>query len=439
MAIAAHPDCDPMLPDKHGRSPCEYAAARGLKVDCAVPGEGCRFLIVLPVIDRPSAHGRGEAMEDPLFFTVTSSEDPESPLHFQLGKADDPLKVGRNKKSGIVVNQPGVSWVHLEIKLSPGADGLCLRDVSTNGVGLRRRGAALQKVEKEVDTDLPSGTVVVLPFRVRPAPGQTEASSQTSLTFSIDGEDSLSPSSELTESEDPDAVAADAELNPQEENGKGLKARGKRKKEKDKHTKDKKRKTKHEFSTGQFVRVVGLKAKGELNGKVGLLVEWDEAKGYWKVRMEDGSGKAFRSVNLEPHVVPPPAPAAGSKAASTVPPPPPDEPAPKEQSQVPPPPPAAEEEAAKVLPLPPPPAAHVKRAARPPASLPGAPAALPAAPMSLAMPLSALPMTLPTMMPLAGLPMGMPVMPPGLPLIGMPPGMPTVVPMSMPPPVLPKR
>mmetsp|Transcript_12901 Transcript_12901/g.27941 ORF Transcript_12901/g.27941 Transcript_12901/m.27941 type:complete len:545 (-) Transcript_12901:34-1668(-) len=38
MAIAAHPDCDPMLPDKHGRSPCEYAAARGLKVDCAVPG-----------------------------------------------------------------------------------------------------------------------------------------------------------------------------------------------------------------------------------------------------------------------------------------------------------------------------------------------------------------------------------------------------------------
>ncbi|CAE7500671.1 unnamed protein product, partial [Symbiodinium necroappetens] len=406
-AIAAHPDCDPMLPDKHGR---------------------------------PRAHGLWEAMEDPLFFTVTSSEDPESPLHFQLGKADDPLKVGRNKKSGIVVNQPGVSWVHLEIKLSPGADGLCLRDVSTNGVGLRRRGAALQKVEKEVDTDLPSGTVVVLPFRVRPAPGQTEASSQTSLTFSIDGEDSLSPSSELTESEDPDAVAAgDAELNPQDENGKGLKARGKRKTEKDKHTKDKKRKTKHEFSPGQFVRVVGLKAKGELNGKVGLLVEWDKAKNYWKVRMEDGSGKAFRSVNLEPHVVPPPAPAAGSKAASTVPPPPPDEPAPKEQSQVPPPPPAAEEEAAKVLPLPPPPAAHVKKAARPPASLPGVPTALPAAPLSLAMPLSALSMTVPTMMPLPGLPMGMPVMPQGLPLIGMPPAMPTVVPMSMPPPVLPKR
>ncbi|CAE7022409.1 unnamed protein product [Symbiodinium natans] len=383
-------------------------------------------------------------MEEPLFFTVTSSEDPESPLHFQLSKADDPLKVGRNKKSGIVVNQPGVSWVHLEIKLSQGADGLCLRDVSTNGVGIRRRGAGLQKVEKEVDTDLPSGTVVVLPFRVRPAPGQTEASLQTSLTFSIDGEDSLSPSSELTESEDPDAAADVETFNPQDapENGKGLEApKGKRKKDgKDKPAKDKKRKVKHEFSAGQFVRVVGLKAKGELNGKVGLLVEWDKAKGYWKVRMEDGSGKAFRSANLEPHVVPPPAPAGSSKAASTVPPPPPDEPAPKEQGQeVPPPPPAMEEDAAKVLPLPPAPAAHVKKAAPrpPPGTLPGAPTALPGAPLSLTMPLPGLPLTVPTMMPMAGL-MGsmVPVMPPGLPLIGMPPA---AVPLAIPPPVLPKR
>ena len=35
--------------------------------------------------------------------------------------------------------------------------------------------------------------------------------------------------------------------------------------------------------------------------EVGLLVEWDEANKAWKVRMEDGSGKAFRPVNLEPH------------------------------------------------------------------------------------------------------------------------------------------
>ncbi|CAJ1343121.1 unnamed protein product [Effrenium voratum] len=37
-AIAAHPDCNPLLPDKHGRSAVEYAADRGLEVDCQVPG-----------------------------------------------------------------------------------------------------------------------------------------------------------------------------------------------------------------------------------------------------------------------------------------------------------------------------------------------------------------------------------------------------------------
>eukprot|EP00434_Breviolum_minutum_P038480 symbB.v1.2.034133.t2/scaffold4356.1/size40753/3 len=135
-------------------------------------------------------------MDEPVFFTVTSSEDP-TPLHFQLGATDDPLKVGRNKKCGIVVNQPGVSWVHLEIKFSPQTGGLSLRDLSTNGVGLRcGRNDSMAKVEKEVDTEIPSGATLTLPFRVRP----TQEELQTTLTFSIDGVDS--PSSELTESEE---------------------------------------------------------------------------------------------------------------------------------------------------------------------------------------------------------------------------------------------
>eukprot|EP00438_Fugacium_kawagutii_P000586 Skav233476 [mRNA] locus=scaffold429:56538:61443:+ [translate_table: standard] len=37
-AIAAHPDCNPLLPDNEGKSALEYAADRGLEVDCQVPG-----------------------------------------------------------------------------------------------------------------------------------------------------------------------------------------------------------------------------------------------------------------------------------------------------------------------------------------------------------------------------------------------------------------
>mmetsp|Transcript_48582 Transcript_48582/g.77314 ORF Transcript_48582/g.77314 Transcript_48582/m.77314 type:complete len:549 (+) Transcript_48582:53-1699(+) len=37
-AIAAHPECNPLLPDNDGKSALEYAADRGLEVDCQVPG-----------------------------------------------------------------------------------------------------------------------------------------------------------------------------------------------------------------------------------------------------------------------------------------------------------------------------------------------------------------------------------------------------------------
>lgn len=323
-------------------------------------------------------------MDEPLtvFFSVTTSDDP-TPMHFQLSAKDDPLKVGRNKKSGIVVNKPGVSWVHLEIKFSPETGGLLLRDLSTNGVGLRSgRNDTMTKVEKEVDTELPSGAAITLPFRIRPTQGEL----QTTLTFSIDGVDS--PSSELTESEEAVEVV-------QERKGKRKKPEGKDK------GKEKKKKVKHEFTAGQFVRVVGLKAKGELNGKVGLLMEWDEGNGYWKVRMEDGTGKAFRPANLEPHKAEPPKSEDGP-VVRTIPPPPPDEPAPATAArQVPPGPPGPPANGVK------PKEAAVPQVLRLPI-LPTMPATMP--------PMMPVPMPMPTMMPM--LSPGLPLMPPmmGLPL-----------------------
>jgi len=49
----------------------------------------------------------------------------------------------------------------------------------------------------------------------------------------------------------------------------------------------------------QVVRVQGLQARPELNGSEGTLVEWDANEERWKVKMADGSGKMFKSTNLE--------------------------------------------------------------------------------------------------------------------------------------------
>jgi len=50
---------------------------------------------------------------------------------------------------------------------------------------------------------------------------------------------------------------------------------------------------------GTRVRVAGLKTQTQLNGHTGTLVEWDSEQERWKVRMDDGSGKLLKLVNLE--------------------------------------------------------------------------------------------------------------------------------------------
>merc|ERR1719482_268387 len=53
------------------------------------------------------------------------------------------------------------------------------------------------------------------------------------------------------------------------------------------------------YSIGQSVRVVGLKARADLNGLEGTIVEWDKGQNRWKVKMTDGTGKLFKTANLE--------------------------------------------------------------------------------------------------------------------------------------------
>eukprot|EP00930_Biecheleria_cincta_P090698 TRINITY_DN80140_c0_g1_i1.p1 TRINITY_DN80140_c0_g1~~TRINITY_DN80140_c0_g1_i1.p1 ORF type:complete len:413 (-),score=84.81 TRINITY_DN80140_c0_g1_i1:5-1243(-) len=382
---------------------------------------------------------------EPVYFSVTSSEDPQNPLRFVLGQKDEPLKVGRNKKSSIVVTQTGISWVHLEIRPSQKGDenaepSLCVRDVSSNGVGLRRsRKGELQRLEKDVDTELPPGASLEMPFRVKAVEGQSEDTLRTVLHLSIDGVDS--PSSELTESEPEEQVEKtpltedqqsrdadkalqsepmfDPEAKPEVEGQRKRKAKGGTTNDRERPAKE--RKSKHSFTPGQFVKVVGLKgAKASLNGSTGLLVEWDAGHSAWKVRMEDGSGKAFRPSNLELHQIKAPTlplpglvkePGASQAAAqsgsgtgsvpSALPPPPPEGgPAPGSQPAAPGPPgPPGNRPQQR------PQAVTATAATGMMPGLPHMPTLLPMPPPILPMPM------LPGMMSMPGMPLGMPLLP----------------------------
>lgn len=404
---------------------------------------------------------------EPVYFSVTSSEDPQNSLRFVLGQEDEPLKVGRNKKSSIVVTQTGISWVHLEIRPSQKGDEhaeplLCVRDVSSNGVGLRRsRKGELQRLEKDVDTELPPGASLEMPFRVKAVEGQSEDTLRTVLHLSIDGVDS--PSSELTESDHEEAVE-EAPLTEDQQSKDAAKAlpsesmfnpeaspeveRQRKRKTKGGSTNDeerpaKERKSNHNLTPGQFVKVVGLKGgKASMNGKAGLLVEWDPDHSYWKVRMEDGSGKAFRPSNLELHQIKAPtlplpglatesgasqaAAQAGSGTGSgrSAPPPPPPENGPVPGSQ----------SAALGPPGPPVPgnrpqqpaqSMHATAAAAMVPGLPQIPTLLPMHPSLLAMHM------LPGMMSMPGMPLGMQLLP------GLMGGLPSPFPMPTLPPRMP--
>ncbi|CAE8656836.1 unnamed protein product [Polarella glacialis] len=53
------------------------------------------------------------------------------------------------------------------------------------------------------------------------------------------------------------------------------------------------------IAPGGRIRVGGLQARPDLNGCLGTVLNWDETEDRWKVRMDNGSGKMFKSRNLE--------------------------------------------------------------------------------------------------------------------------------------------
>ena len=53
-----------------------------------------------------------------------------------------------------------------------------------------------------------------------------------------------------------------------------------------------------ELAGGQAVVVIGLKARPDLNGEVGILLRFDHAASRWLVRLRNGEGKRIKPANL---------------------------------------------------------------------------------------------------------------------------------------------
>jgi hypothetical protein len=58
-------------------------------------------------------------------------------------------------------------------------------------------------------------------------------------------------------------------------------------------------KSSNKFKVGGAVRIVGLVSQPELNGQEGTIIEFDEEKHCWKVRLSDGAGKIVKAMNLQ--------------------------------------------------------------------------------------------------------------------------------------------
>lgn len=54
-----------------------------------------------------------------------------------------------------------------------------------------------------------------------------------------------------------------------------------------------------ELQSGRRARLIGLKTRADLNGQEGTLVEYAAAESRWRVRMDDGTGKAMKPEHLQ--------------------------------------------------------------------------------------------------------------------------------------------
>lgn len=109
----------------------------------------------------------------PVRITLRFGSNGGNPQHHTLRQGqEDCLRIGRDPASEVPVNLPGVSWAHAELRLCKGSSAepsLCLRDLSSNGTGLKDGSGGIARVKRGVDVEVPLNSLVVLPLKIKAA------------------------------------------------------------------------------------------------------------------------------------------------------------------------------------------------------------------------------------------------------------------------------
>ncbi|CAJ1367912.1 unnamed protein product [Effrenium voratum] len=151
-------------------------------------------------------------MADMLVTLTFDTASKRPPMQFEL-VPDKVLTVGRAPKSDVVCTLSGISWHHLDMRLSSDPQGaLLVRDLSMNGTGIRSSlSQPVQKVPKDGEAEVRDGGVVCFPIRKPKAKGPDADVIQQSFVVRFEAQKPGKRAAEGQEGNEPKKRAVEAD------------------------------------------------------------------------------------------------------------------------------------------------------------------------------------------------------------------------------------
>merc|ERR1711953_1384741 len=79
-------------------------------------------------------------------------------------RTGETIRVGRSQRNQVVLSHPGVSNLHMELKLIGKEVGIV--DLSSCGTGVQAPGKVIVSLEKRIETILQQDSLILLPMKV---------------------------------------------------------------------------------------------------------------------------------------------------------------------------------------------------------------------------------------------------------------------------------
>jgi len=122
---------------------------------------------------------------------ISDSRGSSWSFSLQSGSSGRPVQVGRSQRADVVLDMPGISWHHLDLRLDERVDGagrprIVVRDSSSNGSGMKSTGCAVQRLRNGVEVLLPPDARILLPLRITAGKARSASHLRTWLFLTVD-------------------------------------------------------------------------------------------------------------------------------------------------------------------------------------------------------------------------------------------------------------